>query len=227
MNNNLFHDTSPGSLLSTYLSFIYHAYNKDEGLFMNFMSYERKWLEKTGSEDSNGRTIFVLGYMIKNSTNDSHLALCKMLFDSTIKNMEKFTYLRSISHIIMGCIFYLQKFSGARDVKRICKKLLERLNQSYTDNSTDSWKWYEGFLTYDNARLPQAMLMGGIYFRNSAYIQNGMETLQWMFDVIYVKEKNYISLIGNDGWLFNNKQKSKFYQQPIEIHSIIDACFQE
>lgn len=225
MNKYLYNDSSVDTLITTYLSFIHHAYNKDKKLFRNFMGYDRRWLEEVGSEDSNGRTLFVLGYFIKNTVNHSHLALCKMLFDSTVKNMEKFTSPRALSHVIMGCIFYLQKFAGARDVKRICKKLLENLNQSYADYSTDTWKWCENYLTYDNARLPQALLMGGTYFNNSNYLYTGLEALSWMFDKIFDKEKNYISLIGNDGWMFKDKEIARFDQQPLEIPSIIDACF--
>jgi len=226
MNKYLFQDPVADQLLYTYLSFVHYAYNKEKGLFRNFMSYDRKWLEETGSEDSNGRTMFVLGYFIKNADNHSHLALCKMLFDSTLKNMEKFTSIRAIAHIIMGCIFYLQRFSGARDVKRICKKLLEKLNECYLYNSKGEWKWFEEYLTYDNARLSQALLMGGIYFKNSNYLYNGLESLNWMYDEINDKEKNYISLVGNDGWYLKGQEKAKFDQQPVEIASIIDACYQ-
>ena len=226
MNKYLFQDPAADQLLYTYLSFVHYAYNKESGLFRNFMSYDRKWLEEAGSEDSNGRTMFVLGYFIKNAENHSHLALCKMLFDSTLKNMEKFTSLRAIAHIIMGCIFYLQRFSGARDVKRICKKLLEKLNECYLQNSKGEWKWFEEYLTYDNARLSQALLMGGIYFKNSNYLYNGLESLNWMYDEINDKERNYISLVGNDGWYYKGQEKAKFDQQPVEIASIIDACYQ-
>lgn len=226
MNKYLFHEPVVDSLISTYLSFIYYAYNKESGLFRNFMSYDRKWLEETGSEDSNARTLFVLGYMIKNTDNHSHLAICKTLFDSTVMNMSTFTSLRSISHIIMGCIFYLQRFSGAREVKRICKKLLEKLNDAYVENSSEDWRWFEPYLTYDNARLPQALLMGGIYFKNSNYLYSGIEALNWMYDNIFDKENNYVSPVGNDGWYFKGKEKAKYDQQPIEIPAIIDACYQ-
>jgi len=226
MNKYLFHDTFIDSLIITYLTFIHHSFNSETELFRNFMSYERKWLEESGSEDSNGRAIFVLGYFIKNSTDYSHLALSKMLFDSSFKNMEKFKSLRAISYIVMGCIFYLQRFSGARDVKRMCKKLLERLSEQYSANSKENWKWFENYLTYDNARVPQALLMGGKYFNNNNFISAGLTSLEWLFDIIHDKERNYISLIGNDGWLHKGKPKAKYDQQPIEIPALIDACFQ-
>jgi len=81
-------------------------------------------------------------------------------------------------------------------------------------------------MTYDNARLSQALLMGGTYFKNSNYLYSGLESLTWLFDAIYDKDKNIVSLIGNDGWYHKNGEKSRFDQQPVEISSIIDACYQ-
>lgn len=226
MNKYLIQDPDIDKLVMTYLAFIHHSFNPKNGLFRNFMSYDRKWLEEAGSEDSNGRVIFVLGYIIKNSDEYPLLAISKMLFDLSFKNMEKFKSLRSLSLIAMGCIFYLQKFSGAREVGKVCRKMLERLSGQYSLNSAPSWRWFEDILTYDNARLPQALLMGGKYFNNSIFINAGLSSLEWLFDILYDKDKNYISLIGNDGWLHKGKEKPKFDQQPIEIPALIDACFQ-
>lgn len=226
MNKYLFHDPAIDSLNSTYLTFIHHAYNKETGLFRNFMDYRRDWLEPSGSEDSNGRTIFVLGYLVKNSVEHLGLALSKMLFDQTIKNMTKFSSLRSISHIAMGCIFYLHRFSGARDVKRICRKFLETIYEQFKNTANNEWRWYEDKLTYDNARIPQALLMGGLYFKNDEYLRVGLESLNWLFDVLYDRERHSISLIGNEGWYYRDGEKAKFDQQPIEIPALIDACYQ-
>src|ERR1051325_11657860 len=41
-------------MIAVYLSFIIHAFNRENGRFRNFMSYDRKWLEEAGSEDSHG-----------------------------------------------------------------------------------------------------------------------------------------------------------------------------
>src|ERR1700704_1518789 len=41
----------PGALTSRFAAFIQHAWNPDTRRFRNFMSYERRWLEESGSED--------------------------------------------------------------------------------------------------------------------------------------------------------------------------------
>lgn len=226
INKYSFDDDSLDWHVDKYLTFVNHSFNSEKGLFRNFMSYERKWLEESGSEDCNGRIIFVLGYIIKNTNSNSVLALVKSLFDRSIKNMESFKSPRTLAYIIMGCIFYLNRFSGAREVNRICKTLSDRLMDSYNTTSTSDWHWFEGSLTYDNARLPQALLMAGAFLHKKTYITVGMESLSWLYDNLYDSDKNCLSLIGNDGWFVKGKSKAKYDQQPIEIPAIIDACYQ-
>lgn len=221
-----FGDDIIDSCFNTYLTFVNYSFNSEKGLFRNFMSYDRKWLEETGSEDCNGRVILVLGYIIKNTESNLHLNLVKNLFDSSIKNMTKFRSPRAISYIILGCIFYLNKFSGAREINKIFKNLSARLYEYYTVVRTEDWQWFESSLTYANARLPQAMLMAGQHLNNKDYISSGMESLSWLYGVLYDKEKKYLSLVGNEGWYVKGKTKAKYDQQPIEIPPLIDACYQ-
>ena len=225
-NKNYLDDNSLDAYIDTYLTFVHHSFNSNNGLFRNFMSYERKWLEEYASEDCNGRVIYVLGYIIKNTASNSVLALVKSLFDQSIQNMSAFKSPRAISHIIMGSIFYLERFSGAREVKKICKTLCDRLVELYNNSSGDDWLWFEESLTYDNARLPQAMLMAGKFLNNKTYISVGIESLNWLYNSLYDSEKNCLSLVGNDGWFVKGKTKAKYDQQPIEIPALIDACYQ-
>src|SRR6185437_13739175 len=44
-----------------FAAFIQHAWNPDTHRFRNFMGYDRRWLEESGSEDSHGRTLWALG----------------------------------------------------------------------------------------------------------------------------------------------------------------------
>src|SRR5271170_3046471 len=48
------------SITARFAAFIQHAWNPDTRRFRNFMSYERRWLEEQGSEDSHGRTLWAL-----------------------------------------------------------------------------------------------------------------------------------------------------------------------
>jgi glycosyltransferase involved in cell wall biosynthesis len=226
MNQYMMGDDSVNKLINRYLTFIHYSFNPESGLFRNFMSYERAWLEDAGSEDCNGRVIFVLGYIIKNTPSYSTLSMIKHLFDQSIKNMDSFKSPRSLAYITVGSIFYLNKFAGARDIKKICKNSADKILEYYTYTSSKEWQWFEDSVTYDNARLPQALLMAGQFLNNKTYITAGLESLNWLYEILYDKEKKCLSLIGNDGWYFKGKPKAKFDQQPMEIPALIDACYQ-
>lgn len=226
VNKNMFENNSMIKLINIYMSFLLHAYNTNTGLYRNFMTYDRRWLEETGSEDSNARVIFVLGYIIKNPPFDSCLFIAKNLFDRTIENTKNFSSPRAMALLIHGCILYLSRFSGAREIGKICKNFAEKLSSLYVHNKDDKWKWFEPICAYSNGRIPHAMLLAGNLFKNSTYITQGLESLKWLFDVQYDKEGNHLSLIGNKGWFEKGKEKAKYDQQPVEIPGLIDACYQ-
>ncbi|MDK2979595.1 MAG: hypothetical protein PWP52_2309, partial [Bacteroidales bacterium] len=54
-----------------YLSYIHYMQNAD-GTFKNFLSFSRNFMDEVGSEDSFGRTIWALGYLLANAPNDAY-----------------------------------------------------------------------------------------------------------------------------------------------------------
>ena len=48
-------------LASTYLSFLWDAFDQETKRFRNFMSHSREWLEEVGSEDSHARALWAVG----------------------------------------------------------------------------------------------------------------------------------------------------------------------
>ena len=41
------------------------------------------------------------------------------------------------------------------------------------------WNWFEDYLTYDNARLPQALLLAGRRLNDERLVELGQTTLAW------------------------------------------------
>ena len=69
-------DSSLGDLASVYLSFLGYAFNDQTGRFRNFMSYDRRWLEESGSEDSHGRAVWGLGVAVALGRDKGQVGLC-------------------------------------------------------------------------------------------------------------------------------------------------------
>src|SRR4029078_8959971 len=66
------------------------------------------------------------------------------------------------------------------------RNLLERLTEQLADalhrTAAEDWCWFEDELSYDNARLPQALLTGGCALGRHALIGLGLESLRWLGD---------------------------------------------
>jgi hypothetical protein len=81
-------DTLALDLSPIYLSYINYMQNKD-GTFRNFLSFSRNFLDEVGSEDSFGRTIWALGYLLDNAPNDAYYQTGKSIFFNASPNFEK------------------------------------------------------------------------------------------------------------------------------------------
>ena len=59
-----------GPLASIYLAFLWNAFDQESCRFRNFMSYQRHWLEREGSEDSHARALWAAGTALGRSKNE-------------------------------------------------------------------------------------------------------------------------------------------------------------
>src|SRR5690606_41527243 len=72
------------SPLLRYLTLLTYAFNDDTQSFRNFMSYERRWLESAGSQDSQARTMWALGATVKQAPTDAVRELAEHLVDKAL-----------------------------------------------------------------------------------------------------------------------------------------------
>jgi len=226
MHWRLFKDEATRPLLDTYLSFLYHALNEKKGRVRNFMSFERTWLEDTGSEDSHGRTLWALGYTIAHPPGEAMLGMANRLFKELINAPLSFTSPRAWAFSALGANYYLRRFGGDTRVRKIMNELGEKLLKLFMDRATDDWYWCEDILTYDNARLAQALIVTGSSLDHTEMFETGLKSLQWLLDVQTNPEGGHLSLVGNDGWYERGGEKARFDQQPVDATAITDACYQ-
>ena len=154
-------DTSLTDLASIYLSFLDDAFDAETGRFRNFMSYERKWLETIGSEDSHGRALWALGEMAGRGHNSGQVALATTMFHNALPALENFSASRAIAFPILGMQAYLRRHDNDQRVLELIKALGNRLQARFRKCATKDWRWHEPVLTYDNARLPEALMACG------------------------------------------------------------------
>src|SRR5437879_10774787 len=78
-------------LTSRFAAFVQHAWNPDTRRFRHFMSFDRRWLEETGSEDSHGRALWALAECARRDTDPSRRRWAAALFKIALPAVEDFS----------------------------------------------------------------------------------------------------------------------------------------
>ena len=219
-------DTSLTDLSSTYLSFLDDAFDPETGRFRNFMSYERKWLETVGSEDSHGRALWALGVMAGWGHNSGQVALATSIFHDALPALENFSDSRAIAFPILGMQAYLRRHESDQRVRELMKSLGDRLLERFRQCASKDWQWHEAVLTYDNARLPEALMACGRVTGDNDMVSLGIDVLEWLRDIQLDPSGGWFAPVGNQGWFPKSGSKAQYDQQPLEAAAMIGASIE-
>jgi glycosyltransferase involved in cell wall biosynthesis len=211
-------------LCSTYLGFLQHAFSDDTDRFRNFMTYDRRWLEEQGSEDSHGRAIWGLGVATACLEDPGLLSICATLFNKALKAVPQFEALRPGAFANIGIHAYLARYPGDTEAKRIRALTAQRLYEAFQAKGQDDWPWPEGVLSYANARLPHALILSGQWMSDGDMFDAGLRALDWLCGMQLLD--GHFAPIGNHGWYVKGGSRARFDQQPIEAHAMMDACIE-
>jgi len=214
-------------LATRYLAFLWYALHAETGRFRNFMDYQRRWLEGSGSDDSHGRALWALGTVLGRSNTPGLQSMAGRAFEQALPAILDTTSPRAWAFALIGIHEYLRRYSGDRRASQVREELAGRLLILYQSNRSDAWRWYEDGLTYCNAALPQAMLMCGQWIPNNAMTEAGLESLSWLADLqrADVAGGHFVP-IGSNGFYQRGGERARFDQQPVEAQAMVSACLE-
>lgn len=211
-------------LAHRYLGFLHHAYNEKNGRFRNFMGYDRQWLDDGGSEDSHGRAIWALGAASHQAPTAGERRLATQLFVGGLNIVEEFTSPRAWAFSLLGLHEFLNQFEGEANARRLQESLTHKLFHSFQRYAKPEWRWFENSLSYDNARLAEALLISGSMMRNALAIDTALEAMEWLMDQQTGSDGGFLP-IGSNGFYRRTGLRAFFDQQPVEAWAMIDACW--
>ncbi len=209
--------------LHGYLMFLAYAYNEPAGVFRNFMSYDRRWLEDTGSPDSQGRAIWALGTAVANAPDDDTRDLASELLRKALPGTGSFIDLRSKSFALIGLNEWLGVVPDDQATCALRDRYATDLMGAFQSHTSEDWPWCEDLVTYDNAKLCHALLVSGKSMCRGDMVEQGLKSLRWLLDVQRA-EAGHLSIIGNHGWLPCGGRKADFDQQPLEAYALVHGC---
>jgi hypothetical protein len=213
------------NLATTYLAFLNSAFNRASRRFRNFMSFDRKWMEECGSEDSNGRTLWALGIGVGRSRRPSFQALAGQLFNRALPVAMEFKSPRPWALSLLGIHEYLRRFTGDRLAQQTREALTARLMEGFSKGSEGEWPWCEETVTYDNAKLAQALIISGGATEQPEVVETGLKALGWLAE-LQTSEDGRFRPIGCHGFYRRGEARAGFDQQPIEANAMVSACLE-
>ncbi len=211
-------DRTAYELCPIYLSYIHYMQNKN-GTFRNFLSFNRNYLDEIGSEDSFGRTMWALGYMLAYAPNDSYYQTAKEIFLAALPKAIELVQIRAIANTIIGISYYFKSKPTDDGMLEILKRQADILVNLYKENSSIDWLWFENELTYDNALLPLALLHAAEFIKDDEILKVAMDSMNFLTDL--TMSEGYLSIIGNQGWYKKEEERAKFAQQPIDAMAMV------
>lgn len=212
-------DETAQRLASTYLAFLYAAQLED-GRFHNFMSYERAWLDDVGTQDSFGRALWSLGFGMRYAPTQAWRRLCRSLFDRGLGAIDTFEFVHPRAYTIVGLS---HAYETVRDTPYAAaiRYLADSLLRSYDAERSPDWEWFGPAMTYDNARLPEALIRAGLALGDARYASAGAATLAF-YERVTIQNGTFVP-IGNRGWYPRGGPRALYGQQPLEACALIDA----
>lgn len=215
-------DEQVRTLASTYAAFIHYAFDSKTKRFHNHMSFNRLWLDPQGSEDCQGRALWALGVGVGRSPYQSFQTMTAQLFAEALPAMTELTSPRAWAFGLIGIQEYLRRLSGDSMVKQIGDTLISRLLDLFRKTAQPDWEWFEDELSYDNAKLPHALILAGRNPEQSEALECGLRSLRWLTN-LQISEGHF-QPIGSNGFYRRGGERAMFDQQPIEVHATVSAC---
>ncbi len=205
-------------MLPIYLSFV-HYMQTDDGFFRNFLSYSRTSTEERGSEDSFGRTIMALGYLINEGPSNALVRTGQEIFSKAYPHVNELSSIRGIANTIIGICQFI-KYHYPDDRKRnMVIGMSDKMTGMYKHNKSSDWHWYEPVLTYDNAILPLALLNAYEVTQKEEYLTIALESMHFLESKVFYSDT--LRPIGNDGWCSQGGPVAQFDQQGIDVMAMV------
>jgi hypothetical protein len=207
------------SILYRALAFL-HAATGENGM-RNFMGYDRRWLDEPHIGDHVGRSVWALGDILATAWIPAVVVPARDLLERLVRALAGDVSLRTAAYTVLG----LSRLDADRLDPRahsMLEHLTEQLADAYRSTAADGWRWFENELSYDNARLSQALLIGGRSLGRDDLSELGLESLRWLGDEYGLDDGN-LRLSGHHGRRRDEPAPGAGDEQPLDAAALVES----
>ncbi len=203
-------DVADLPLIELYLDFIAFCL-QPKGNFLNYVNEDMLFTEQnaqTNLEDSNGRAIWAVGFLISlhKILPDKMVNQAEIILQNALSNVQKIHSTRAIAFIIKGLYYRNLRNNHSQD-KALITELANRLVQMYRHEAETDWEWFESYLTYGNSILPEALLCAWLATDKPIYQKIAKTSMDFLLSKIFTSNK--IKVISNKGWLLKKDAQNQ------------------
>jgi hypothetical protein len=208
------------SIVYRSLAFLQDATDPEAGM-RNFMGYDRRWLDAPHMGDHVGRSIWSLGEILSTAWVPALVGPARRLLDEIVGTLGADTSLRTGAYAVLG-LARIDRDRLQPEALRLLEVFLDQLAEAYESHASDGWQWFEDALTYDNARLPHALIVGGVALGREELTQTGLESLRWLGDESGLREGT-LRLTGHLGRARTEPAPGGGDEQPLDASAFVAA----
>jgi len=204
--------------IKKYLSFI-KLCQQPAGDFQNYLNKDCQFTgqnKDVNLDDSNGRAIWALGYMISliGILPAEIILKADKILGKSIQCIDSMHSTRAMAFSIKGLYYYHSAIKSPENLVHI-KTLANRLVQMYKHESSTKWDWFESYMTYANSILPEAMLYAWLMTGDTTYKKIAESSFKFLLTLIF--NQNGIEVISNKTWMQKGQEPDRFGEQPIDV----------
>ena len=137
--------------------------------------------------------------------------------------MAAFTSPRAWTFSLLGIHEYLRDNPDEPRIHEMRELLTGKLVTLWKNCATDDWPWFENSVTYDNARICQALILSGQWMPDKEALEIGLKSLGWLAS-IQTTQAGHFRSIGSNGFYQKDGARADFDQQPVEAQAMVSAC---
>ena len=208
-----------------YAAFVMHAFDPADSGFRNFMGYDRRWSASAASEDSQGRTFWSLGHSAATSQYEGNHGWAATLLQRCIANIEAISSPRAKAFVMLGCAELVESESRDERYTQLLLRFANELAEQFRGCRGPGWEWLEDTLSYDNARIPQALMLAAKLENSDELVNVALRALDWLCDIQLVDHGTFAP-VGSESFNRVRLPPLPFDQQPLEAAAMLDACYQ-
>ncbi len=215
----LWPDQRLAKLTRKLLSFIL-LMQAEDGKLHNLMDSSQRIIDEPAVGDHLGRAIWATGRVINSDLPIGMRAAARSIFDRALPWARSSTSPRTQAYACLGLHERLEAETDS-NLQTNLREIADNLVALYQTNRMPDWNWFENIMTYDNARLSQALLVAYQTLHDHVYLEVADESLQFLEKITIINE-TYVP-IGSRGWYRKGGERALYDQQPIEAGSMVEA----